>query len=109
MPATAFENQIISKVSSARRLFQHFGTSGPIIIMITLLGMKGWGIATQQWQEGSGTFNRDPIFLPELTLESFDGILQNELKPIFDVAWNAAGFAGSPNYDHLGRRKQDGA
>jgi hypothetical protein len=107
LPATAFENQIINKLSSAKRLFQQLVIAPPIVIMITLLGMKGWGIVTQ-WEGGPGTFNRDPIFLPELTLESLDGILQNELKPIFDVAWNAAGFAGSPNYDRLGRRKQDG-
>jgi hypothetical protein len=70
--------------------------------------MKKWGIATQHWYEGSGTFNRDPIFLPELILESFSDTPQNELKPIFDVAWNAAGISGSPNYDPQGRRKIDG-
>lgn len=100
----AFENQIIGKVSKVKRLFQELEIAPPIVIMLTLLGMKGWKITTQ-W-EASDAFDGDPIFLPELALQSFDGIPQNELKPLFVVVWNAAGIAGSPNYDHLGQRKQ---
>jgi hypothetical protein len=108
LPATAFENQIIEKLSSAMRLLHQLEIAPPIIIMITLLAMKGWGIATQ-WHTGSGTFDRDPIFLPELALESLNGNLADALKPLFDVVWNAAGLAGSPNYDNLGQRRHYGA
>jgi hypothetical protein len=27
---------------------------------------------------------------------------QNEVKPVLDMIWNAAGSAGSPNYDEEG-------
>jgi len=57
----AFENQIIQKLSKVKRLFQELEIVPPIIIMLTLLGMKGWKITTQ-WDAtdalvGCGTDN----------------------------------------------------
>ncbi len=48
-------------------------------------------------------FDRDPVIIPELVIDTFGGIVQNEAKPILDMIWNAAGSAGSPNYDESGR------
>jgi len=73
--------------------------------MLTLIGMKGWRIATSS--DGSaGPFDRDPLFIPELVLETFDGLNQDEVKPLIDCVWNAAGSPCSPNYDAQGRREQ---
>jgi hypothetical protein len=98
----AFEKQIIQKLSQAKRLFQELEIAPPIVVMLTLLGMKGWKITTQS--EASDPLDRDPIFIPEIVLDSFDGVPQNDLKPLFDMVWNAGGAVGSPSYDNLGRR-----
>jgi hypothetical protein len=52
-----------------------------------------------------GRFDRDPVFMPELTLESFGGSVEDEVKPLLDVVWNAAGAPTSPNYEANGKRK----
>jgi hypothetical protein len=66
-----------------------------------MTGMKGWQIATQH-SGSAGTFDRDPVFIPELVLETCDGLNQDEVKPLLDTVWNAAGSPCSPNYDAQG-------
>jgi hypothetical protein len=106
LPSPAFERVTISQLYHGKKMFQYLGVAPPIIIMLTLVGMRGWRIMARS--DGSaGMFDRDPVFLPELVLETFDNLNQDELKPLLDTAWNAAGSAGSPNYDRDGRRKRD--
>ncbi len=104
LPCPAFENAIIEHVYRGKGLLQFLGVSPPMVVMITLLKMKGWRIQTQ-WTSSQAVFDRDPLFIPELVLESFDGIVQNEVKPLIDAIWNAAGSVGSPNYDNQGCRQ----
>jgi hypothetical protein len=85
---------------------QQIGVTPPFAIMVTMVGMKGWRIATNR-DSSAAVFDRDPVFIPELVLEVFGGIVQDESKPLLDAIWNAAGSPGSPNYDDQGRRKAD--
>jgi hypothetical protein len=101
----AFETAIIEHVYRGKQLFEHVGVSPPIVVMITLLGMKGWNIATQ-WSGSQTVFDRDPLVIPELVVETFKGIVQDEARPLIDTIWNAAGSVGSPNYDNDGRYRR---
>lgn len=104
LPCPAFERAIIEHVYRGKQLLQFIGTAPPFAIMITMIGMKGWRIVTQS-DSSASIFDRDPVFIPELVLEGFDGIVQDECKPLLDAVWNAAGSPASPNYDDQGRRK----
>jgi Putative DNA-binding domain len=106
LPSPAFERAIIEHLYKGKQLLQHIGVAPPCAIMVTMVGMKGWRIATQSGSSSS-VFDRDPVFIPELVLESFSGIVQDECKPLLDAIWNAAGSPGSPNYDDKGQRKTD--
>jgi hypothetical protein len=46
-------------------------------------------------------FDRDPLIIPEILIENFDGSPVRELRPTIDAIWNAAGWPGSPHYDEL--------
>jgi hypothetical protein len=106
LPCPAFERAIIEHVYRGKQLLQHVGVTPPFILMVTMVGMKGWRIATRS--DGSASvFDRDPVFIPELVLEVFSGIAQDESKPLLDAIWNAAGSPGSPNYEDQGQRKKD--
>jgi len=102
----AFERAIIDHLYRGKQLLQHIGVAPPCAIMVTMVGMKGWRIATQSGSSSS-VFDRDPVFIPELVLESFSGIVQDACKPLLDATWNAAGSPGSPNYDDKVQRKTD--
>ena len=108
LPCPAFETAIIEHIYKGKQLFEHVGVSPPIVVMITLLGMKGWNIATQ-WSGSQTVFDRDPLVIPELVVETFKGIVQDEVRPLIDTIWNAAGSVGSPNYDNDGHYRNDSA
>ncbi|MFZ1964787.1 MAG: ATP-binding protein [Roseiarcus sp.] len=106
LPCPAFESAIIEHVYRGKQLFEGAGVSPPIVVAITLLKMKGWRIASQStWS--AAVIDRDPVFIPELVLEAFNGIAQNEVRPLIDAIWNAAGSVGSPNYNDQGCRLRE--
>jgi hypothetical protein len=104
LPCPAFERAIIDHVYHGKQLLQQISAVPPFVIMITMVGIKGWQIATQS-AGSSAVFDRDPVFIPELILDIATGIVQDETKPLLDAIWNAAGSPASPNYDDQGRRK----
>jgi hypothetical protein len=106
LPCPAFERAIIEHIYRSKQLFQQISAVPPFVIMVTMVGMKGWQIVTQSTSSAS-VFDRDPVFIPELILEVLDDIVQDESKPLLDAIWNAAGSPESPNYDDQGRRKKD--
>ncbi len=101
LPCPPFESAITEHVYRGKQLFANAGVSPPIVAMITLLKMKGWRIATRS-SGSAAAFDRDPVFVPELVLDDFNGIVQNEVRPLIDIIWNAAGSVGSPNYNDQG-------
>ena len=80
----AFERTISTELRHAKLLFQCLEIAYTIVIhVLTMTGMKGWKIATQHGGS-AGTFDRDPVFIPELVLETFDGHNQDVL-PLLDI------------------------
>ena len=47
-------------------------------------------------------FDRDPLIIPEVLIESVDGPSVLEMRSTIDAIWNAAGWPGSPHYDEFG-------
>lgn len=99
LPSPAFENAIIEHVQAGKKLLQQIGASPPFVVMVTILGIKGWPI---QGSDRSGSsrsvFDREPLFIPELYLEAFDGSAKSEAKPLLETIWNAAGSPDCPLY-----------
>jgi hypothetical protein len=105
LPSLAFERDVIRAVNGARQVFQVLGIQPPFVIMLTLLGMKGWTMsAPDGYFRGGGTFGRNPTLVPDMLIESLAGDLAVTLKPLLDLAWNAAGWPGSIYYDQNGNR-----
>jgi len=98
LPCPAFETAFIEHLYRGKQLFGSVGVSPPVAVMFTMIGVEGWNIATK-WGSSAAQFDRDPVIIPELVIDTFDGIVQNEIKPVLDMVWNAAGSVGSPNYD----------
>ena len=50
-------------------------------------------------------FDRDVLILPEMRIDSMQPTVQDvasAMRPAFDILWQAAGYARSPNYDAAG-------
>jgi predicted HTH transcriptional regulator len=46
--------------------------------------------------------DREALIIPEVMIEKFEAHVDKEMKNIFDVIWNAAGWPSSIHYDESG-------
>lgn len=78
----------------------------PIILMLSLVGVKSMEMAIESpWHayEEHEAIDRDVLPLAETVIESFEAPIDNALRRIFDVAWQASGQPRSKNYNPEGR------
>jgi hypothetical protein len=74
--------------------------------MLSFTGIKGWemGVRDAYGTRGRrGGFDRDPLLVPELMVQSYDvDDVPRLVKPVIDATWNAAGFLQSDYYNEDG-------
>lgn len=89
-------------------LQRHMGVQPPLLVMLSLIGVNGLAIETRTSAistRGPDPIDREVLMLPDVLLDAFECDAAQVLRPAFDVLWNAAGYAGSLNYDEHGNRK----
>ena len=105
LPAIGFEEQVFGRVRHGKELLEHFSIECPVAIMVSFSGIKGWrmGVPPGRYVTSAiDVFDRDPLILPEIVIETFGASVSLETRPIIDAVWNAAGWPGSPHYDESG-------
>lgn len=104
----AFEQDIISASARFLKFQESFGITPPIFLMISLLGMAGYVMATKSDYRSVRALpiDRKDLLLPEIIIEQFEQDISLLLHPAFDAVWQAAGFLRSPYYDEAGNRKK---
>lgn len=104
LPGTAFDEDVHRVLQSLQQLYGAIGVAGPVAAMVSLIGMKGWRMgAGPRHRLSERHFDRAPLLCPEVVLDSIDGDVLPLAKPLLDLAWNAAGFSQSMNYDQTGK------
>jgi hypothetical protein len=103
IPSTTFEERVIGAVRRHLADLARWGVTGPFLIMLTLLNVKGYrmGLAVDLWNEADATpIDRDMIIVSELLLDTVppDQDVPQLLRGTLDIVWQSAGFAGSPNF-----------
>ena len=103
----AFEKNLISATARFLNLQADFGIPPPVFVMISLLGVKGYTMRTNDPHQSVRTLiDRDVLLLPEIIVEQFDQEPSSLLRPVFDAVWQAAGFLRSAYYDANGNWKE---
>jgi len=77
----------------------------PLIFTITLEGVQGALVLVGPSSAAAFPEIRQPrVYLPEVVFDDYGSQAQyrRRLRPVVDAVWNAAGTAGSPNYDDNG-------
>ena len=103
------EDDVINYSEKHLSLLNELNINPPYLVMLSILNTKECKIKVSR----SHLLRFDPvvrsnqIILPDIFLEKHPVKMSVELKPLFDLLWNAFGFPGSPNYDKEGnwRRK----
>ena len=83
------------------------GVQPPLLVFLTLLGVKGYSLAVPQRHFGHDPpkIDRDILALPETIVESYEIKAANILRSSFDFVWNACGFERCLDYDEAGEYK----
>jgi Putative DNA-binding domain len=106
LPSLAFEEDTFAQTKAALAALDLLSVSRPVAMMISFTGVRGWQMGIRDpygTRGGKGGFDRDPLLVPELILQSLEvESVPKLIKPLIDAVWNAAGYARSDYYDEKG-------
>lgn len=97
-----FERKVLGAVQTYLSLQAELGVSPPILVMLTLLGVKGYAMLAPYrgyYDRMDGEIDRDDLLVPESLVQSFEYDLGEVMRPILDQVWNAAGQQSSPIFN----------
>jgi hypothetical protein len=82
LPSAVFEREVINGVTRYTKLIEEFGIETPIVIMVSVTGVKGCELAiSKRGFDSPALFDRDVL-----------------LQPVLDALWQAAGVEGCRHY-----------
>jgi hypothetical protein len=106
IPTLDFDRSIFEKLPDYLSALQRLDVPPPIILMITLQGVRGarLGVGLQSFDDPP-KIDRDVLELPECVIEQYstDVDYQKAARPAFDALWNTGGFAHSKHFDSTGK------
>ncbi len=89
----AIEKILIVALDKFLKVEKELGMEPPVFIMLSLVGVKGYGIFSEWTQyEDTYRFDRDTLLLPDTVMESYDNPADKLLQPALDAMWQAAGY-----------------
>ena len=100
-----YEHLIIQYYIQYCSLIEKMKIEPPIFFYLTFIGMKGYKMESSQigLRYHEITIDRDLLLLPEILLEDYNFNAKKQLKPLFDMVWNACGFERSLNFNETGQ------
>lgn len=99
-----YESEVVEAASLYMQRLREMGVSLPIIVVVTLAGVKNYRMGLKQ-RFYSKTFavDRDILLLPDVLVDQYDAEAPAFLRQVFDAVWNACGHPRSLNYDTKGK------
>lgn len=98
IPSVLYEQEFIGALRSYLALLKDMNVDLPILVFMTLLGVKGYSMSVDSLVHNGYPNERDILQLPETVVEDYASKAETILKPFFDSIWNACGFERSLNY-----------
>lgn len=106
LPSLLYEQHLITLLGNFRGELDRLGVNNESAVMLSLLradevklGVRAdWGFDDPH----QTLFDRKTLVLPDIVARS-DALPEQAMKPAFDLMWQAAGFAGSRNYNGAGQ------
>jgi hypothetical protein len=106
IPISVFDRNIFEQLPAYLDAMQQLQVQPPIVLMITLQGVRGARIGTDQshWDDVP-QIDRNVLELPEIIIEQYgsEESYQRAARPAFDALWNAGGFPRSRYFDATGK------
>ena len=91
IPSGTFNRALVQHVPDYMSALEKLGVNLPIVILLTLIGVKGYSMAVNRPTFGGAKIDRDILLIPEIILDKFE-IISDDLQPLVKSVWNAAGW-----------------
>lgn len=107
---SVYEKKIIKALKTYREFLIRQEISGPCIVFLSFLNVRGYKISKRTYSDGEGNqgIDREVLLLPDIYIEDINNFSASDImKPAFDMIWNAGNFSGSENYDENGKWIQE--
>ena len=107
IPGFAYERDLMNAACRHLDALRQMEVPLPIVVMLSLIEYAGYemGVPPHIEKYGATPIDRDVVLLPDVLVEDYEVDVATLLRPSFDGVWNAAGWAGSINYDDDGKWK----
>jgi hypothetical protein len=102
IPSVLFERELIDSLDNYLLLLRELGVQLPAYAFLSVLGVRGYTMATKGWLRQAPLIDRDNLLVPECIIEQYNVDSKDILRPCFDSIWNACGFPHSLNYNEKG-------
>jgi hypothetical protein len=103
LPSQWQEEKFIDSVADVLGLLAGLNVSPPVYIGLSLLRVKGVGMARpQRYTYAPDPIDKDTLIVPTVTSDTLEEPVDRLLRPAFDAIWQASGLDGSPYYDDEG-------
>lgn len=100
IPSITYEQRPLQHLPLWFALLRNMGVVPPVVVALTLTGVKGLVMGRDAfWLDEAYPIAQDTLILPETWLEDLSTPAEKILKPMFDLVWNACGYARSANFD----------
>jgi hypothetical protein len=99
-----FEIHCIELIQQALTYFSKKNIYSPILVFVSIFGLKNYKILTGSPYRYSKPINRISLIIPPILIKTNPCDIDSELKPIFDILWQSSGVQKSINYNDLGKR-----
>ena len=100
------EEDLLYYVGSYLKAQEKLGVETPIVVMLSLLGLKGCAIIGRPIFDDDDRhyIDRDLVIVPDVLMEEYHGEeLKILMRPVFDALWQASGWDSSMSYDSQGQ------
>jgi hypothetical protein len=102
-----FETDIIEAIDKGIKLYKKLNIPPPFVIQISIFDLlHRFADVEGHRRLRTLSFTVDEILLPNAILNDYDESIERNLRTIFDIVWQSAGYFGSPNYNENGERQK---
>ena len=96
------EKLLIESVARGLKLQQHLGVEPPVIVLVTLMNVKGFYIYRGRLRYGESPvrFSKETLALPDVLVDNLEARALDVVRPILDSIWNTGGYACCLNIEN---------
>lgn len=107
IPSNILEAELIDGLKRLFTIHEKLGVSAPVIVMLSLLNVRGYWLAIPERFSGRvlqqrNEVDRENLVGPETIVEDLSAEASKVMRPLLDAIWQAGGYPRSLNYDETG-------